>query len=620
MWQRNTASSLPQPVASDMGEGPTVNGPETTGSESAGSGARSTAGWPGLTLGSETNPQAFGRYGVVEKLGEGGAGQVFACHDPLLDRQVALKVLHAGLEPSLRELNLERFRVELKVFGRVTHPNVVAVYDACLEGERPYLVMELCSGPTVSDWLTRNGPCSMGQAAFLAHQLALALDHIHSIGIVHRDVKPANLLFHHQSLKLTDFGVARASFLTTRPDEGMVGTPGYMPREQLMGEPTGPRADLFSLAATLFELLTGQVPFGGDPSSLLYERQFDEVPAVTSIAPDLTPDFDEFFERALARDPDKRFASGAELSDALSRLVPEDELEAFGVQVGARAQAVAAPLTFSYGKLARRSGRYLPLKPRREPPPPKVADSQKSSGAVPVPWMNVPASKAADSFELISFDTRPEGVQTLNALKARDTQRNLPSPVELPFAPHEPEPVLSPRASGSHPVVPRPSSTGATSPGGAGTSPGVSDSISRGLKPVSMASPAASGPSDSARTSAVSSPMMSTAAGLPPGGSLPAQSAAGGASSGVVAPPVSVPAMSSPPGAALSGETSALNAVSAPSGRGLTGMARLRMPLVVGILLVVAFLVGAKFGELRALKQASDPSAHTDASNRTPQH
>lgn len=408
----------------------------------------------GLEPGSET--AFFGRYRVVGLLGEGGAGQVYACHDPLLDRQVALKVLYPGLDPDLLLTTLERFRVELKVFGRISHPHVVGVFDANLESERPYLVMELCSGPTVSDWLAKGGPCSMGQAALLVHQAALALDHLHAQGIVHRDVKPANLLFHQQSLKLTDFGVAQARFLTPRYDERVVGTPGYMPPEQLRGETATPQSDVFSLAATLFELLTGQRPFSGDHTSVLYERVFDEVPAITALSPDLTPDFDEFFEKALAKDPLRRYGSCAELSDALAHIVPEGELEAFDGLTGGR--AAVAPTTWTYGKAARSSARYVPLRPLREPSPPSIPATERRSGAVPPPWMTQKSNKSTEasaaayeelSFELLGGDTfgsshRLEGIQTLQNLKSvldeRHQTRPPVTPRDLPFSPQELEP------------------------------------------------------------------------------------------------------------------------------------------------------------------------------------
>ncbi|MFM7199859.1 MAG: serine/threonine-protein kinase [Myxococcota bacterium] len=391
-----------------------------------------------LATDASDGPRLIGRYQVRELLGEGSAGKVYACHDPLLDRGTALKILRPDLNPVLRAATLERFRVELKVFGRVSHPHVVAVYDANLDGEQPWLAMELCSGPTVADWLARNGPCSMGQAALLFHQVALALDHLHGLGIVHRDIKPANLLFHHQSLKLADFGVAQAAFLPQRDEERVVGTPGYMPLEQLRGESASPRSDLFLLAATLFELLTGQRPFVGDIHSVLYERVYDEVPEATAYAPELTPDFDDFFETALAREPADRFGSGAEMVAAFANLVPAEELEAFRGLTHARAVASPAPTHYGYGREARRAALYMPVQARREPPPARPPENRLRSGAVVAPWLkrassDPDTSSAPEGFELLELTAPPSGEETLNALKNREPRHSL-QPTELPFS------------------------------------------------------------------------------------------------------------------------------------------------------------------------------------------
>jgi len=379
----------------------------------------------GAPCAEDAPPRRFGRYQVNRLLGAGTFGKVYAAHDPLLDRPVALKVVQPDLDAHLKRTCLDRFRVELRVFGRVTHPHVVSVFDACLTGETPFLVMELCSGPTLSRWRARYPKASPGQAAAIFHQAALALDHIHAMGIVHRDIKPSNFLFHHKKLKLTDFGIARADFIPFEEPPGIHGTPGYMPPEQYAGEGVTARSDLFALAAVLYELLTGQVPFPGDPTSITYARVFEEPPSALAVAPDLPPDFDDFFAQALAPNPEDRFPSAADMVAALARIVPEDALESIATTTGeGQSLAPPPPTGFRYGRTPRRTSGFFPGVPPREPPPPP-APAGRVMGAVPAPWTEDASPFGTD---VVPFENGSPRAQLLRA--AHSVVRSRPFPAD----------------------------------------------------------------------------------------------------------------------------------------------------------------------------------------------
>ncbi len=327
---------------------------------------------------------------------------MYAGLDPLLERPVALKALHPKLPEALREVVLHRFQVELKVFGRIHHPHIVNVFDASLADDLPFLVLELCSGPSMDGLLSRSGRLEPGRAASIFYQAALGLDHIHSLGIVHRDIKPANFLFHDRALKLTDFGVSQASFLQMPEDGQVVGTPAYMSPEQFVGEGVTHRSDLFALAVVLFEMLTGTLPFVGDSTSVLYQRVYDRIPQASSVAPDLPPDIDEFFSRALARDPARRFASGAELCEALSQVIPEADLTP--IEGAYAASSAATAMAYRYGSAPRSAPLYVASRARREPPPPTIPASARVGGAVPPPWHQSSPVAPEEMADILTFD------------------------------------------------------------------------------------------------------------------------------------------------------------------------------------------------------------------------
>ena len=268
----------------------------------------------------EAVPQRIGRYRVIELLGEGGMGRVLLAEDDALRRRVALKMLKREDESSQR-----RFLREARAAARVSHPNLCPIFEVGEAEGRPFLAMELLSGETLSARL-RRGPLAPHEALDLAEDLLSALGALHDAGVVHRDVKPSNLFLTPHGGKLVDFGLARelpgdvARSVGTTTDltsPGLIiGTPGYMAPEQILGQAVDARADLFAAGIVLYEALTGRRPFPGDTavaalSGALYE---DPPPLVGS--PALLA-FDAPIRRALAKKPGERYASAREMAEAL---------------------------------------------------------------------------------------------------------------------------------------------------------------------------------------------------------------------------------------------------------------------------------------------------------------
>ena len=208
-----------------------------------------------------------GRYDLEEQVGTGGMSSVFRARDTVLERQVAIKVLHEHFarDPEY----VERFRREARAIAQLSHPNIVTVIDRGEFEGRQYIVFEHVPGETLKDVILREGALPVARALALTHQVARALALAHEAGIVHRDVKPQNVLLGEEAAaKVTDFGIARALDV----DEGltetgtMLGTSDYISPEQASGEPVDERSDQYSLGAVLYELLTGEVPYPGQSS------------------------------------------------------------------------------------------------------------------------------------------------------------------------------------------------------------------------------------------------------------------------------------------------------------------------------------------------------------------
>jgi serine/threonine protein kinase len=262
-----------------------------------------------------TGTLASGRYRIERTLGQGGMAVVYLAHDEELHRRVAVKVLaeHLAGDDNFRA----RFLQESRLASRLSHPNVVQVYDAGETEGSPYIVMEYVPGETVA----QRGRLSSGEAVPLALQACAGLQHAHNAGLVHRDVKPANLLVREDDvLKIADFGIARAAELTRLTQHGTVlGTAAYLSPEQAAGEEVTAATDIYSLGAEIYELLTGRAPYEFESLADLAAQQAGGV-----ITPprDLEPSVPEPVEaavmHALAREPRFRPASAADFADELA--------------------------------------------------------------------------------------------------------------------------------------------------------------------------------------------------------------------------------------------------------------------------------------------------------------
>ena len=262
------------------------------------------------------------RYRLDHKLARGGMATVWVAEDPLLSRKVAIKVLHPELavDDGLRA----RFRNEAIAAARLTHPGIVATYDTGDDDGVAYIVMELVDGFNLRHILDRNGRLAVRDSVNIGTQVAEALDHAHRHGLVHRDVKPANVLVQPDGrVKVTDFGIAKATGTDDLTRTGtVIGTARYLAPEQVNGEPVDARADVYALGLVLYEMLTGGPPFGGDTDVATAVARLTSTPEpIRSRRPEVPRPVEDVVARSLARDPEYRYSSARELRDALAASV-----------------------------------------------------------------------------------------------------------------------------------------------------------------------------------------------------------------------------------------------------------------------------------------------------------
>jgi hypothetical protein len=268
----------------------------------------------------------IGRYTIESELGQGGMGKVYLARDPVIGRNVALKVITIRPDLSDEEAGQyrERFLREAQAAGALIHPNIVSVHDIGMDAASgcPYIVMEHVPGQDLKKVILSRAPLQPEESVSIVVQIAQALDYAHRRGIVHRDIKPANVLITDQGkVKITDFGVARLPGSDLTRSDQFVGSPGFMSPEQLQGAAVDGRADLFSLGVILYELLAGKAPFdGGTVSEVLYRITTQPAEPPSEAHPNVSPDFDRILEKALAKDPASRFQTGHEMIAVLAPL------------------------------------------------------------------------------------------------------------------------------------------------------------------------------------------------------------------------------------------------------------------------------------------------------------
>jgi eukaryotic-like serine/threonine-protein kinase len=260
------------------------------------------------------------RYRIIRKLGSGGMAEVYLAEDEELGRKVALKILNE--RHSRDDQFVERFKREAQHAAGLSHPHIVRVYDRRQTGETYYIAMEYLNGPTLKELLVRKGPTPPAAAIKFARQILSALAEAHKNGIVHRDIKPHNVIVSPDwNIKVTDFGIARSGASQMTEAGSIVGTAQYLSPEQARGKPVDQRSDLYSLGIVMYEMLTGKVPFTGDAAVEIAMKHLQDVPPPpSSIRPEISHDLDAIVMRALAKDPADRYSSAEEMDADLARV------------------------------------------------------------------------------------------------------------------------------------------------------------------------------------------------------------------------------------------------------------------------------------------------------------
>ena len=273
------------------------------------------------------NPEIkrLGRYEIVAELGRGAMGVVYKALDPQIGRTVAVKTVSlSGQEPDEEKEFRLRFNHEAQAAGRLHHPGIVAIFDV---GENPangdpYIVLEYVAGESLNRILAREKKLPLNTALQLVGEVAEALDYAHAQGVVHRDIKPGNILVTEDGhAKIADFGIAKLNLAHFTLPGKVLGTPAYMSPEQLSGEAVDGRSDLFSLGVILYAVVTGHSPFQGDSATTVCFKVANREPVAAS-ALDLTlpPELDDVISRAMAKSPEERYQSGAELAEDVRQL------------------------------------------------------------------------------------------------------------------------------------------------------------------------------------------------------------------------------------------------------------------------------------------------------------
>jgi serine/threonine-protein kinase len=379
-------------------------------------------------------PERFGRYEVIDEIGDGAMGRVYRAWDPAVKRAVAIKTVKTEyLTRDTADEYLKRFRREAQAAGGLNHPAVVRVFDL---GE-DHLVMEYVEGRTLQQEIRDRGTLGPEETLRILGPVAEAVDHAHGAGIVHRDIKPANIMIQTDGQpKLMDFGVARieASVMTTAGQ--ILGSPSYMSPEQIAGENVTSRSDVYSLAVVAYEMLTGQSPFQGNTiTQVIYRVMHEQAAPPRRLNAALPPRYDEVFAQALAKNPSVRFATAGEFVAALDLR----ELE------HAFSEATAAPAA------SPPAGGDSPTILASPPARPAPARASRGSRWLVLGAVGILALAAASWLGLRHAPAEPdEATVPPTTLAPPETPASEPSPEPATPAPSEPPRVAEP------PVTPPP--------------------------------------------------------------------------------------------------------------------------------------------------------------------
>ncbi|HJW53134.1 MAG TPA: serine/threonine-protein kinase [Burkholderiaceae bacterium] len=360
-------------------------------------------------------PKTIGRFTILNEIGRGSYGIVWAAHDPVLGREVAIKIIPLAREAQFRTQIEANFLREAKSAGAMSHPSIVTIYDAGKTDTLAYIAMERLHGQDLHEYLAGGNRMSPRQAASMMMRLADAIHYANKRGLVHRDIKPSNIFLSRDlKPKLLDFGTALAPVAVEDKDNStrhLVGTPNYMSPEQAKGEPLDARSDIFSLGTILYELLTGRRAFDGRTIDETLEQVVSAHPrAVDKLRPETPPALVAVVRKAMERDPGQRYQKAADFRNALADFVDGSRAPVSDITVAARLPSTSedrdrsVPLKMLLGSLSVVAAvllLYLALRPQPQHAPPPViqAAPQPVLPAPPPPVAEAPAEGSSASVE-----------------------------------------------------------------------------------------------------------------------------------------------------------------------------------------------------------------------------
>jgi serine/threonine-protein kinase len=262
----------------------------------------------------------IGRYEVETELTQGGMGVIFLAKDPYIQRQVVVKVLM--YKHTLDDIYREFFQREAEVIAALEHPCIVPIYDFGWHGKQPYIVMRYMSGGSLDDKLQK-GEIKLTEMAHILKRVSEALDAAHARNIIHRDVKPSNILFDSTGEAfLSDFGIAKSKAIADDEGEWLVGTPAYMSPEQVKGDRVDGRSDIYALGVTLYRLLSGKLPFASDSTTALINMHVDlPIPDIRQVKSNVPAVWQEVVAKAMAKDPNDRYPTASDFARDVGEVV-----------------------------------------------------------------------------------------------------------------------------------------------------------------------------------------------------------------------------------------------------------------------------------------------------------
>jgi serine/threonine protein kinase len=315
-------------------------------------------------------PEKIDRFVIEEKIAEGAMGIIFKAKDPEIDRIVAIKVIqfYPGMETYKQEEYRKRFKREAQSAGRLTHPNIITIHEMGEYRGSPYIVMEYVEGTNLDELRRQQGTIPFARAVKYGKEIASALDYAHSRGVIHRDVKPSNILIDkNDSVKVVDFGIAKIVDSDLTQPYQILGSPSYMSPEQIMGGPLDGRSDVFSTGIVFYYILTGKKPFEAENISLIIQKILNETPELPSkIRKDLPPQTDYVLLKALAKDPAERYSTIKEFIDALNK----EETQVEEVQIkstGDIFKKLFEKMNFNINRLEGRENEFFAYAEQQDP-------------------------------------------------------------------------------------------------------------------------------------------------------------------------------------------------------------------------------------------------------------